>query len=377
MFAGKWPIGLVVLLAIARVGDAAETTDAAQSAPSPGAAAEPEKAQVPAPAPVAPTPLDISPAEFMQMPDSWAREELRKHQRVAIGGFRVAFVTKAVASDSIRAAYHGGGQHSSGVNTKLEVTLRQVDAARMQALADRAYREFLEQLKQAGVEVIPHETVAAHPAFGEMKYAKHAAGAPYVLDQGGRTYTFFTPAGMKLWFTQAEPLGDQGAFGTGNGWAVGEFAFQQKAVVLNPMLVVDFAETHSGRPRGFFNVRLGNRTEVGVKTGISLRSGRAMTQLAFIARSAPIATAIASGTAFLKETITIAGSFGEMVKREESSNRGLVTGLAVLGLSGGPVRESERHDLVAVPDRYDELAGAALQAGTRLLARTFTAIRSN
>ena len=178
------------------------------------------------------------------------------------------------------------GDYFRHVNTKIEMSLRNVETVRMQALG----------------------------------------------------YVVLSPAGLKVWFGQAEPLGDQSALGWGNARKAGVFAFDTKTVVLNPMLVVDFAETFSGRNKGLFGFR--NSTDVDVKTGISLRSGPGMTHLGFVARSVPIEAAIAGGNITLKESVIFRGDFGKFETREQSSNRGLVVGLGLLGLSGGPVRET-------------------------------------
>jgi len=311
---------------------------------------------------------DLTPMEYMKPWDSYLTEELKKNRGVAIGGFRVAFVTKAVAADSIRASYRGGGVHSSGVNTRVEMTLRNVDLARMQALTEQAYKEFLATLAQSGIEVVGYDTFSAHKAFAEISFAGKGDGQPYTTETGGRTYTVLSPAGMKLWFGQAEVLGDQGAFGWGNGRKAGEFAFENKLAVLNPLLVVDFAETSAGRNKGIFGFR--NHTDVAVKSAISLRPGAGMTQMLLVARSAPIEAAIAYGVAPLAEPVMFNAEFGKLETREQNSNRSLVVGLGALGLSGGPVREVQRDDLMADPARYEALAGGALLAGSRLMARS-------
>jgi hypothetical protein len=331
------------------------------------------KAINPAPAATASTPLavdipDLTPKEYMKPWDSHLTEELKKNRGVAIGGFRVAFVTKAVAADSIRASYQGGGVHNSGVNTRVEMTLRNVDLARMQALTEQAYKEFLATLAQSGIEVAGYDKFSAHKAFAEISFAGKGDGQPYTTETGGRTYTVLSPAGMKLWFGQAEVLGDQGAFGWGNGRKAGEFAFDNKLVVLNPLLVVDFAETSAGRNKGIFGFR--NRTDVAVKSAISLRPGAGMTQMLLVARSAPIESAIAYGMAPLAEPVMFNAEFGKLETREQNSNRSLVVGLGALGLSGGPVRETQKDDLMADPARYEALAGGALLAGSRLMARS-------
>lgn len=289
--------------------------------------------------------------------------------RVAIGGFRVAFVTKAVASDRIRSSYMPGGLHSSGVNSKLELTLRNIDNARLQAITDAAYADFIAALKAAGVDVIPYEQVSAYSEFAGMDFAASGTAQPFVKEHEGRSYAILSPTGTKLWFDQAEPLGDQGAFGWGNRRKIGGFGFEQKALIINPLLVVDFAETWDGKPKGFFNLRLSDSTTVGAKTGISLSPGMGKTGLAYVARTAPIATTAIGAALPLKEAVAFGGKFGTMAQVDKSSNRGVIVALGALGLNGGPVRTMEKNELSADPDAYQALAMQALRTGNRLFSK--------
>jgi hypothetical protein len=223
----------------------------------------------------------------------WPKKDLAAMKKVVVGGFRVAIATKATVSDSVRASYLPGGINKSGVNSKIELTLEGIDLQRMQALVDKAYQDFLAQLKANSVELIPYADFAAHPSFTEIEAAKQKDGQPYTVTHEGRTYVVLSPSGMKLWFDQAEALGDQGAFGWGNGRRAGDFAFDNQALVLNPLLVVDFAETASARNKGLFGVR--DESDVEAKAGMSLRKSN--TLLYVRGRAAPIASAVMGGVA--------------------------------------------------------------------------------
>ncbi|MCU0933723.1 MAG: hypothetical protein MUE86_04610, partial [Thiobacillaceae bacterium] len=246
---------------------AEEAKPPAEAAPAP-APAQDARALDPAPAVV-----DLDAATFLDK-RIWPRADLAGMKKVVVGGFRVALATKATVSDSVRASYLPGGVHKSGVNSRIDITLEGMDLRRMQALVDRAYQDFLARLKANGVELLPYETFAAHPAFAEIEAAKQEGGKPYTVEHEGRTYVVLSPTGMKLWFDQAEPLGDQGAFGWGNGRRAGDFGFDHKALVLNPLLVVDFAETASARNKGLFGVR--DETDLEARAGMSLRANVSM-----------------------------------------------------------------------------------------------------
>lgn len=296
---------------------------------------------------------------------AWPKKDLAAMKEVVVGGFRVAFATKAVVSDSIRSSYMMGGIHKSGVNSKVELTLEGMDLQRMQAEVDRAYEDFLAQLKASGVDLIPYADFSAHPSFAEIEAAKGKDGGPYTVEHGGRTYLVLSPTGMKLWFDQAEQLGDQGAFGWGNGRRAGDFAFDNKALVLNPMYVVDFAETAAGRNKGLFGVR--NETDVEAKAGMSLSKNLSL--LYVRGRAAPISSAVMGGVANLKENVVFAGRFGQLNMGETDSNRALVAGLALMGLSGGPVRTNQKGVMQADPASYADYSRHLLLTGNRLYAR--------
>lgn len=295
----------------------------------------------------------------------WPKEDLAAMKKVVVGGFRVAFATKAVVSDSIRASYMMGGIHKSGVNSKVELSLAGMDLQRMQAEVDRAYEDFLAQLKANGVELIPYAEFSAHPSFTEIEAASGKDSGPYTVEHEGRTYVVLSPTGMKLWFDQAEALGNQGAFGWGNGRRAGDFAFDNKALVLNPLFVVDFAETAAGRNKGLFGVR--DETDLEAKAGMSLSKNLSL--LYIRGRAAPISSAVMGGVANLKENVVFAGRFGQLNMGETSSNRGLVVGLALVGLSGGPVRTNQKGVMQADPTRYAEYSRNLLLSGNRLYAQ--------
>lgn len=83
-------------------------------------------------------------------------EILPAYKRVAVAGFRVAFVTKDSATAQVRASSFLG-RDTSGARMTVNANLEGVDAATLQAVTDKAYANFIEQLKLAGREVVPKE----------------------------------------------------------------------------------------------------------------------------------------------------------------------------------------------------------------------------
>ena len=77
-------------------------------------------------------------------------------------------------------------------------------------------------------------------------------------------------------------------------------------------------------------------------------------------RAAPISSAVMGSVAPLKENVVFAGRYGQLEMGEMSSNRGLVAGLALIGLSGGPVRASQKGVMRADPASFEEWIQRAL-----------------
>src|SRR5688572_4628849 len=102
---------------------------------------------------------DLNPAEWFdgKMGGTFGAKTVTafaKSNRVAVAGFRVVFVTHNEARAIVRASYMPG-RETGAAKAKMEVDLQGVDDATMQAITDKAYALFLDQLKAAGREVVP------------------------------------------------------------------------------------------------------------------------------------------------------------------------------------------------------------------------------
>src|SRR5918994_3505301 len=104
-------------------------------------------------APGAITLPDLNPAEWFdgKMGGTFGAKTVTafaKSNRVAVAGFRVVFVTHNEARAFVRASYLPG-RDTGSASAKMEVDLKGVDDATLQAITDRAYSLFLDQLKAA------------------------------------------------------------------------------------------------------------------------------------------------------------------------------------------------------------------------------------
>src|SRR5688572_1018436 len=114
---------------------------------------------VPAVAQEAITLPDLNPSEWFdgKMGGTFGAKTVTafaKSNRVAVAGFRVVFVTHNEARAFVRASYMPG-RDTGSARAKMEVDLKGVDDATLQAITDQAYALFLDQLKAAGREVVP------------------------------------------------------------------------------------------------------------------------------------------------------------------------------------------------------------------------------
>jgi len=118
-------------------------------------------------------------------------EHLKGLKRVFIPSFQVHFVTESKASAQIN-----GIQVITGAPSNVTIKLTGVEDARMQALADGLYARTVQQLTDAGIEVVPLEQLKAHPAFAEL--AASGQPAPKEEDASAGKGKFFSTQGLPL-----------------------------------------------------------------------------------------------------------------------------------------------------------------------------------
>ncbi|HXC39724.1 MAG TPA: hypothetical protein VN667_12345 [Burkholderiales bacterium] len=170
-------------------------------------------------------------------------EVLPGNRRVAVAGFRVAFITRNTAHAQVRASYLPG-RDTSGASSTLVLNLSGVDTAAMQALTDRAYADFLAQLRLAGREVLSPDELKEFLAGVEVTPSSPAK--PYVKEANNQTAMVFAPAGMPLWFHNWDGhWADKSPFEQKNIRAVAEYSKKLNAIVIAPLIVVNFARMQS------------------------------------------------------------------------------------------------------------------------------------
>jgi hypothetical protein len=184
-----------------------------------------------------------------------------KSNRVAVAGFRVVYVTHNEARAIVRASYLPG-RETGQASAKMEVDLKGVDDATLQAITDRAYQTFIDQLKAAGRDVLtPDELKASYAGFTV------ATPVPQEVNVGPLRGKAFTPAGVPLWWQVGDSWGDAG-LGQKNMRAFNKLSEATAApITIAPMIVIDFAKMESSGNRSGLMAR---RAEVGASLAMSV-----------------------------------------------------------------------------------------------------------
>ncbi len=277
-----------------------------------------------------------------------------KSNRVAVPGFRVVFVTHNEARAIVRASYLPG-RETGTAKAKMEVDLKGVDDATLQAITDRAYKLFVDQLTAAGREVVPVTEFAGY---------KTVTPVPQEVNTGLLRGKAFTPAGLPLWWQVGDAWGDAG-LSQKNMRAFNMSSEAMKAaIVVAPLIVVDFAQMQSSGNRSGL---LARRAEVGATLSMSIPTFSTRVVRAEQTRYGGIVFKGDDGALTLTRALDTDVEFAEMFRVDTKTG-------AVLSLSG-PDNTSKRAKNVAetTNEAYSAAAHAVLGQATGAFAKLFAA----
>jgi hypothetical protein len=293
-------------------------------------------------------PADVATADIRKLVDVRSIRGAKGSKRVAVPGYRVIFTTrtKVVANAEDWLGGVGGGR-SSGARASMEVVLGNVDFPSLQAIADAAYADFIDDLTSSGIEVVPLETIKASAAFQKMKMTGSTADQPYTKRSRDRKtdYIVVSPTAIPLWFTNFDgDISDQG-MGQTNIRAVMAMAKELDALVLFPIMHVDFASVGSS------GGKFARRASVSAKAAIYANPAYT---LFYIAND--------KGGAFARMTdsIGVEGDPGEFVTADQASNEALLGSMQKIGIDFGPVKSKKNMVLHTNRDNFSSLATEAL-----------------
>lgn len=301
-----------------------------------------------------------------------AASMLPASKRVGVAGFRVVFITDNSIKAQVRASYFGGTDRS-GANARMDVALAGVDNATMQAITDKAYANFLAQLAAAGREVVPQAELQEF-----LSQVEAAPGSPYTkevtLGYGKQKGAVFSPTGMPVWFTHFEaPWGDKGPFSQHNTRSFAATSEKVGAILVAPLIVVDFAQMSSSGNRSGFIAR---EAEVGATLAMSVSAFSTPLTRAEQTRSGIV---MKGDDAFvsLQQPIVSDIGFATMEKLKEEDNKGTKGIFDAIGNAmgvanaGGSVKSKSSNAANTNNEAYSEAAGDALGRATGTFAAWF------
>ena len=107
-------------------------------------------------------------------PEFFNFKELKKYKkfagkRIALPVYRVAFTVQTKAT----ARSMSGFDNSRGaISTAMTVALAGIDNALMQSITDRAYKDYLTRLEEAGFDIVPFEEIQQTSGYQKIKFTK-------------------------------------------------------------------------------------------------------------------------------------------------------------------------------------------------------------
>lgn len=300
-----------------------------------------------APAAFAITAADCYKADPGNVIDLYGIKKITKPVRLAIAGYQVSFIVRNKATAHAMNVLGSGTAKSS-----METFLGNVDYALMQAIADAAYADFVEQMKATGHQVLSAEEVKGAKAYAKLtKVPVSAANAHTVKLQN--MHLIVVPAtGQELWFNKFDGL--SGGKGGDNVRVMGELEKELQAIVLQPSIAIDFAYLDAA------GGKFARKASVEAQNGMLL------------VPAATVYWSTAGGglvyTKF-KDGVWVDGPTGKWTTAKSDNNASLVKGLAGLGIDIGPVSGKKAIVLEAEPEAFKAKSIEVLKAAHHLYRR--------
>lgn len=289
---------------------------------------------------------------------------LKGLKRVAVTQFSIDFITQDNVSAETSGFAAAGRASVTGY-----YALVGVGEPEFQALAERAYREFVDALKAQGLEVVSREELAAAPSWQRL----NAAGTPLPL----RSDSMITvgPAGMSIYGTQKARtqqgqkglLGGLAALGsiTSAIGAQGDLKSLREelgnASLIEVSLRMHFAQLANGN-RGFFG-RLSDTAKVSAKAHPVVSRAELSVQGDFKTALLQVKPPLLLDANAFSEVRKPAATTGEIAGA-------VATGLLRMAIGSKDSHSTEKFEVVSDPERYAAVVGSGLaQTNALLIAR--------
>jgi hypothetical protein len=284
-------------------------------------------------------------------------QALKGITRVAVPVFVVDFVT----ADNVSTQTSGFGS-AGRASSSLYYKLLGVAEPDFQALTDGMYADFLQRLKDSGLQVLGKEEFQAAAAY--RKLAEGGQKAPVKSD----TRSLITPAGLPIYGFARMDSGpakpSSGLFGALSGLSAGfsavgdamgsiDLARQLDAATIEVRLRVNFVEL-SDHNRGFFG-RLSSTASTSGKAFPSIDGVMVQVQHGQVRSSMTLDRVLVLDPAVFSEVREKATTAGDVAGA-------VLTGLIRLASSSKDSSSSSEMEAVADPARYRQIVGAGMNS---------------
>lgn len=292
----------------------------------------------------------VNPGKVIDM--AVVKNQFKKNSRVAIAGYQVSFVTHNKATAHAMNALGSGTAKAS-----IETFLGNVDEALMKQIANEAYLTFVQKLKEAGIEVVPWETVKASKAYAQLELHPQQKG--YSVKFQGADYAVIPAADFPLWFNNYDGLAG-GKGGRKNHVVMNDLGRELDALVIQPSLAVDFAylDTSGGK--------FAKRASVEALNGMLI-----------VPAASVFWAGQGGGLSYAKfvDGFWAEGATGTWTKAGASNNAALVKGLLGLGIDIGPASSKKAIVLDADPVIFKQKTLEVLAGAAEVYKRGIQAVR--
>jgi len=294
-------------------------------------------------------PTRIAPLEVQLVDDK--PEVLRAKPNIAIPSYAVSFLQSGDIS-----AYAGGrGSELVQRNVRIKVALAGLDESDYRQIANEAYGDLLVRLRAAGISPITHQQLGAVKGYAEVARipGNRISDDGYITGRHEQHWTVYGADQAPLVKGMAMQTGFAAVAGSQAVLKLVDAAYDRDAVVVQPLLVLDFVQMESSGSSTFTsranvdaNLLFAAHPRSKVDVNYAQKKGRGN---------------IWGGLA-MKQGAYSDEPFAVLSKvSENTGDQSLYQTVSAIGL-GNMFKKSEGYAAVVAKDRYKALARAAYSA---------------
>ena len=261
-------------------------------------------------------------------------------QKVAIGGFKVSFVTEEKMTSKNRGSFLGGG--GGMARATAHVKLNGISKELMQTITNEAYKNFITTLTNSGYSIVPKEQLLSNKIYSEIVTKNSPLSTEEAMPGFKANALVFAPNGEKLRLFSNQGDGLQ-AYGSTSPEAGFSGAAEKLGIpILDVFYLVTFAYSEKYSGRSTANISVGQSIQVKRESKATITSGYGGT------------FSTDNGWIKLEKEEVSTKEFANIVKEEKSASSkiGSVISAGITVLLGGGERELETYNYNANPKEY-------------------------